>query len=90
LKPYTQHTITSKEKLHQVLEEDKHRGYSVDKEELEEGLECIAIPLTIDKFGFYGSMSFSGSVDRFTDTVEPELVKHLRLAREKIMINLCR
>ncbi len=44
LAPQTPNTITSAENLHQQLEQVRERGYAVDNEENELGVNCIAFP----------------------------------------------
>lgn len=45
LKPLTPRTTTDPEKLIQELEEIRHLGYAVDREEMVTGLYCVAAPV---------------------------------------------
>ena len=45
LKKLTYNTITDPDKLRQELNKTRERGYSVDDEEIEIGLSCIAVPV---------------------------------------------
>ena len=78
LKPYTSHTVTSIDELKQQIDFVNINGYSLEKEELEPGLSCIAVPLYIQTIDFYGGLSFSGSPDRFTEEKVRELSWELK------------
>ncbi|WP_353611392.1 IclR family transcriptional regulator [Bacillus sp. FJAT-27251] len=45
LKPFTEHTMTDKQQVKQQLESIRERGYAVDDEEIELGLQCVAAPI---------------------------------------------
>jgi len=78
LRPYTSKTVTSIDELKQQIDFVKLNGYSLEKEELEPGLSCIAVPLHIKSINFYGGLSFSGSPDRFTEEKVKELSRELK------------
>lgn len=85
LKPYTSHTVTSIAELKKQINFVKTHGYSLEKEELEPGLSCIAVPLYIKSINFYGGLSFSGSPDRFTTVKVEELTGELKTLARKII-----
>lgn len=85
LKPYTSHTVTSIAELKKQINFVKIHGYSLEKEELEPGLSCIAVPLYIKSINFYGGLSFSGSPDRFTTVKVEELTGELKTLARKII-----
>lgn len=85
LKPYTEHTVTSIPELKKQIEFVKTNGYSLEKEELEPGLSCIAVPLHIKTIDFYGGLSFSGSPSRFTEDRVIELSDELKKLADKIL-----
>ena len=85
LKPYTVHTVTSIEELKKQIDFVKTNGYSLETEELEPGLSCIAVPLHIKTIDFYGGISFSGSPYRFTDEKVKELSSELMSLADKIL-----
>ena len=45
LESYTEFTITDKDEIKQQLESTKVTGYSIDDEEIEIGLKCVAAPI---------------------------------------------
>jgi len=85
LKPYTSHTVTSIDELKKQIDFVKLNGFSLEKEELEPGLSCIAVPLFIKSIDFYGGLSFSGSPDRFTEEKVKELSGELKALASKIL-----
>ncbi len=78
-KHYTDRTITDKERLLRELAETKRRGYALDKEEHEEGIQCVAAPI----FGFTGEPIASISV---TDIARKIVGKEKELAAEVVRI----
>jgi len=85
LEPYTPHTVTSVDELKKQIDFVKANGYSLEKEELEPGLSCIAVPLHIRSIDFYGGLSFSGSPDRFTEEKVKELSGELKTLAGEIL-----
>lgn len=85
LKPYTVNTVTSIPELKKQIDFVKNNGYSLEIEELEPGLSCIAVPLHIKTIDFYGGLSFSGSPGRFTDEKIKELSSELMSLADKIL-----
>jgi IclR family KDG regulon transcriptional repressor len=73
----TRHTITDPRELTRQVEQVKETGYSTDREELEEGLHCVAVPLFIRTLNFYGAISCSGPTVRFTTERIAELAAKL-------------
>ena len=85
LKPYTPQTVTSIKELKKQIDFVKNNGYSLETEELEPGLSCIAVPLHIKTIDFYGGISFSGSPYRFTGEKVKELSSELMSLAGKIL-----
>ncbi len=85
LEKKTDNTIVKKEELLEEIKKTKERGYSIDNEEFEEGLRCVAVPIKLEKIGFYGAISVSGPVTRFTENAISELAKKLKKIKEKIL-----
>ncbi len=77
LKRYTENTITDKNVLLQQVEEVKVSGYSLEEEELEPGLSCVAVPLYIEGLDFCGAVSISGTSSRLNRARMAELVEKL-------------
>ena len=80
----TRHTITDPRELRMQIMRVCQRGYSIDVEELEEGLHCVAVPLFIEQLKFFGAISCSGPSVRFTPQRMAELADKLKETVEKI------
>lgn len=78
LEKRTKNTISDLQKLVTYIEEVKKRGYSLDIEEWEVGLHCVAVPLAIPELNFYGAISFAGPSVRFTWARMAELADQLK------------
>ncbi|MCP4152110.1 MAG: IclR family transcriptional regulator [bacterium] len=74
----TDNTITEPAVLRKQIEAVWENGYSTDYEELEEGLFCVAVPLLIEKFNFYGAISCSGPNVRFTPEYMTKMAAKLK------------
>ncbi|HKW78106.1 MAG TPA: IclR family transcriptional regulator [Candidatus Limnocylindria bacterium] len=45
LRPYTPHTIVEPAALRRALDEARERGFTIDDEEYDEGVRCVAVPV---------------------------------------------
>ncbi len=88
LKKKTKNTISSRDKLVEEINTTKKKGYSVDNEEFEEGLRCVAVPIKFEEIGFYGAISVSGPTTRFTEEHIPYLGKVLKKYAKIIITEL--
>lgn len=82
LSSYTHKTVVNWERLLEQLAEIRRQGYSLDDEELEVGLTCIAGPIFDRQREMIAALSLSGPTsrlrsDRFDDIVE-EITKITR------------
>lgn len=84
----TKNTISSRRELDTQIREIRIRGYSIDHEELEEGLKCVAVPFYIDSLNFYGGISLSGPSIRFTRTMIRKYAGILLKTRDKVIDQL--
>ncbi|MET8988834.1 IclR family transcriptional regulator [Nonomuraea wenchangensis] len=62
----TVHTIGTVERLRNELARIRRTGYSLDNEELEAGLRCVAAPVFSPEGGVDASISISGPAQRLT------------------------
>lgn len=65
-KKYTENTIIDKNNLNKELNLTKKRGYSLDIEEHEKGVLCVAVPLFNIKYKLVGGLSIAGPKNRIT------------------------
>lgn len=63
---YTAQTLTTPEQIHEEFTKIRHDGYAVDREEHEEGINCIAIPLFLTSRSVPdGAISVAAVAQRF-------------------------
>jgi DNA-binding IclR family transcriptional regulator len=77
LKPYTQNTILSKDKLMEKLRKIRKQGYALDNEELEIGLFCIASPVRNHLGEVIAAISISGPKIRLGKHRIKELIQFI-------------
>ncbi len=84
LEKYTNNTITCKTQLIKELNNIHMLGYAIDKEELEEGLICVAIPIFNQKNEVVASLSASGPASRFKESKVKSYVQTLQKGADAI------
>lgn len=87
LKKFTPNTIDNLTKLYSEIKAIREEGFATEKEELEEGLICVSVPVTISMLDFRGAISISGPAFRISEDTIVNLVKRLKTAQNEI-INL--
>ena len=88
LVPVTKKTITSPDKLLSELIQIKSQGYSIDSEENEEGLSCVAVPIKNESGETLAAISVSGPTSRINETEMDALRERLSDAADDIQKNL--
>lgn len=89
LKGYTPGTITSKTALRAELKKIAEQGYSLDNEELDLGVRCVAGPIRDYTRRIVGAVSVSGPSMRFSDErIQKELVPLVLHAAEELSTRL--
>jgi IclR family acetate operon transcriptional repressor len=66
MRRYTARTIVTRLALEAELAAIRKRGYSVDTEEMEEGVRCLAVPIFDRRHDCVGAISVSGPTTRMT------------------------
>lgn len=84
MEKYTEHTLTDKKLLAAHLAEIRKKGLSVDDEEIELGLCCIAAPIFDASGTVTAAISISGPKTRLSDDRLESLSKNLRKATRAI------
>ncbi len=75
LERYTPHTLSDVDALEQDLDRTRARGYSIDGEERNLGMRCIAAPI-LDVHGeVIAGISVSGPTSRITEAATPTLAE---------------
>jgi len=89
LKPYTPTTYSDREKLKKDLRKVADDGFSLDNEELDPGVRCVAAPIRDYTRRIVGALSISGPSMRFSDErIENELVPLIRQAADELSTRL--
>ncbi|HUF19808.1 MAG TPA: IclR family transcriptional regulator C-terminal domain-containing protein, partial [Burkholderiales bacterium] len=85
LRAYTARTVTDRDKLKEMIQEDHRKGWSLVNQELEDGLISISVPL-LDRNGrIIAAMNVSGQANRTSPTdVTRNILPVLKQAAEKI------
>ena len=65
--PFTKNTIIDKQLFQQELDHIRQKSYAIDREELEIGLICVAIPIFNQKREIVAALSASGPANRFKE-----------------------
>lgn len=84
LTPRTKHTITDKAKLLEHLAGIRQKGLSIDNQEIELGLMCLAAPIFNADGAAAAAISISGPTTRLTGARVDALSKSLRAAARAI------
>lgn len=80
LSNYTKNTITTLSGLVEELRLVRRRGYSIDDEELKDGIVCIGVALREAGGAIVGSISATGSSEKMTDDYRDEIAKIMMAA----------
>ncbi len=88
LKKFTSYTITSADDLLEELELVKKQNYATDREEREEGVFCVAVPLKNSTGKTIASISLSGPIHRMLKITLESIVESLTNHASEISKNL--
>ncbi len=77
LRRFTPNTITDPEALRQELARTRQRGYAIDRQEREEGIQCVAAPVRGSDGRVIASISISGSSQDVTSERFSELGREI-------------
>jgi IclR family acetate operon transcriptional repressor len=84
LKRHTPHTLTSRAALEKELAQIRRVGYSIDNEEMEEGVRCLAVPIFDRRRQVIGALSVSGPTTRMTPERVEKLAPNARAIAEEL------
>ena len=88
LESYTEFTITDKDEIKQQLESTKVTGYSIDDEEIEIGLKCVAAPIFNFKGEAIASLSCASPKMRVNEERLPIVIEGVKKAAAEISSKL--
>jgi IclR family acetate operon transcriptional repressor len=80
LSAYTSYTITSEASLRTSLEQIRANGYAIDEQEQEDGVRCVAVPVTSSGLTTHMAVSVSGPTVRMTQDVVARAIPLLKEA----------
>lgn len=83
LRAYTPNTIVDAAALRRALEEARERGFTIDDEEYDEGVRCVAVPVA-GVADVTAALSVSAPASRFTRQRSLELVPLLRRSASEL------
>lgn len=84
IQSYTPHTITTRERLQDVLNEIREHDCAFDNEENELGVRCIAAAIRDYTGNVCGALSISAPLNRMSDSYLMQLKRPLLEARDRI------
>lgn len=84
LRRFTDQTITDRQQLLDHLERIREAGYSIDDQEREIGLRCVAAPIFNSRRQVIAAISVSGPSSRITREKIAELSQMLKQATQEI------
>lgn len=85
LRAHTERTVTSREKLLQVIDAVRRQGYALVDQELEVGLRSIAVPVVDARGRAVAAMNVGAHAARVSvRALETEVLRHLRAAAAEL------
>lgn len=88
LRPHTPNTIINGSMLRNELETIRHRGYSTDDMENEDGVRCAAVPIRSETGEVIAAMSLAAPAYRMSLADLRRLVPHMITAAEQVSARL--
>jgi DNA-binding IclR family transcriptional regulator len=84
LEPYTEYTLTDKEEIKKQLKKIQQQGFSVDDEEIELGLRCVAAPIFNHQGKAIASVSCAAPTMRLEDEQLSKVIQGIKQAALEI------
>jgi IclR family pca regulon transcriptional regulator len=85
LRPFTQFTLTSRDKLTKALETVREDGYSIVDQELEIGLRSIAVPVNDASGKTVAAINIGAQASRASSRqMEQQFLPHLQAAAREL------
>jgi IclR family transcriptional regulator, KDG regulon repressor len=88
LPKFTPNTITNRKSLLEELHRIREKGVSIDNEEFEIGLKCMAAPIFDSRGTVVAAMSFSGPLQRLTPELMDQYTKYIKGATLEVSTKL--
>ena len=84
MRRYTARTLVTRPAVERELSLIRQNGYSIDNEEMEEGVRCLAVPVFDRKKRCVGAMSVSGPTSRMTTERVERLAPSMRQIADEL------
>lgn len=84
----TAFTITDRTNLEEELNQIQQQGYAIDRQELEIGLICVAVPVYNQNNCVIAALSAAGPADRFREEAIGEYVEMLKAGANRIQTKI--
>lgn len=81
---FTEHTLTEPEALRAAMTEIRSRGYSIDDQEKNLGMRCIAAPIFDVSREAVAGISISGPINRMAEDAIPDLAQIVIAAAQNL------
>lgn len=78
LRRFTKNTITDVARFNEELAAIRENGYAIDREEMEIGLTCVAVPIRNHEGEVVAAVSLSGPTTRITEDRHPEIIEQVK------------
>ncbi len=88
LEKMSKSTITDTAVLMKQIESMRSRGYYSEREEFDDELACVAVPLKVPELNFIGGISISGPIYRLDEERLSFLAQRLQKTRDEILKRL--
>lgn len=85
----TTHTITDPALLRAELATVREQGFALDREEIAEGITCVAVPIVGPDLRVSAAISVSRAAKSGNDNAESAILEKLRDARHRIELTIC-
>ena len=86
--PFTKHTLSDKKSLERELKKIRRQGYSIDNEEREEGVTCIAAPVFNAAGTPIAAISVSGPTYRLEQRGQDKLIGYVLQSAKKLSVRM--
>lgn len=87
LKKFTEYTIIDWDELLSILEQVRRQGYAVEREEVELGMTCIAVPIFHNE-KVIAAISVSSPMSHINDMIQEKIVLALKKTANEIALAL--
>lgn len=85
---FTDRTITDNKRLREELDHIREQGYATDYGEIEDGVRCVAAPVSAAEGRVVAAISVSGPASRLDEERLAEIIPHIKRIAANLSANL--